>query len=175
MLNNGPDVLNGIVEETVRNLIPYAADVQTAITSEIERTVYLPQITEGNLQTSDAWLMSTGTLRLVALLPPVLRNPTPAPLIVIEEIENGLDPRSVNLIMDEVRDLVQSGRSQVILTTHSPYLLDLVPLRFVLTVDRENGQPVFRRPSDLPELDLWKEKFTSGKLYTMGRLTKDQS
>ena len=38
------------------------------------------------------WLLSTGTLRIVALLA-CLRHPKPPPLLVVEEIENGLDPR----------------------------------------------------------------------------------
>ena len=34
----------------------------------------------------------------------------------------------------------------MILTTHSPYLLDLLDLSHIVIVEREEGQPVFRRP-----------------------------
>ena len=37
---------------------------------------------------------------------------------------------------------------QVILTTHSPYLLDLLDLSHIVPVDRVNGEPTFTRPSD---------------------------
>ena len=77
--------------------------------------------------TVKGWLLSTGTLRILALLA-LFRHPEPPPLIIIEEIENGLDPRSVHLIVEEIRRVTESGRSQVILTTHSPYLLDLLDL-----------------------------------------------
>jgi predicted ATPase len=118
-------------------------------------------------------LFSTGTLRILALLA-VLRHPQPPPLIVIEEIENGLDPRTIHLIVDEIRNVVESGLSQVILTTHSPYLLDLLPLSQIVLVERDpKGQPIFTRPADQKSLDTWAEQFTPGKLYTMGRLSQE--
>ena len=69
------------------------------------------------------------TRMLIALF----RHPdTPPSLIVIEEIENGLDPRSVQLIVEEIRRVTESGRLQVILTSHSPYLLDLFDLSHIV-------------------------------------------
>ena len=54
----------GIVE-TLKYVLPYAADMQPAMTSELERTVYL-QMTEGDFKVP-GWLLSTGTLRILAL------------------------------------------------------------------------------------------------------------
>jgi predicted ATPase len=158
---------DGIVE-TLQYVLPYGKDLQSAITSELERTVYL-QMTEGNFKVP-GWLLSTGTLRVVALLA-LLRHPEPAPLIVIEEIENGLDPRTMNLIVEEIRNAIELGRTQVILTTHSPYLLDLLDLSHIVLVERdETGQPTFSRPSDVESLQDWAKKYSPGQLYTMGRL-----
>ena len=163
-----PAVFEGILE-VLQYVLPYARDLQTKITSELERSVYL-QLTEANFQVP-GWLFSTGTLRILALLA-VLRHPQPSPLIVIEEIENGLDPRTIHLIVDEIRNLVESGLSQVILTTHSPYLLDLLPLSQIVLVERDpKGQPLFTRPAHQKSLDTWAEQFTPGKLYTMGRFS----
>jgi predicted ATPase len=160
-------VFDGIVE-TLQYVLPYGKDLQSAITSELERTVYL-QMTEGNFKVP-GWLLSTGTLRVVALLA-LLRHPEPAPLIVIEEIENGLDPRTMNLIVEEIRNAIGLGRTQVILTTHSPYLLDLLDLSHIVLVERdETGQPTFTRPSDVESLQDWAKKYSPGQLYTMGRL-----
>jgi predicted ATPase len=168
--NQNPEAFNGIIE-TLQYVLPYARDLQPKITSELERSVYL-QLTEANFKVP-GWLFSTGTLRILALLA-VLRHPQPPPLIVIEEIENGLDPRTIHLIVDEIRNVVESGLSQVILTTHSPYLLDLLPLSQVVLVERDpKGQPLFIRPADQKSLDTWAEQFTPGKLYTMGRLSQE--
>lgn len=164
------NVFNGIVE-TLQYILPYARDLQASVTSEFERNVYL-QLTENNFKVP-AWLFSTGTLRILALLA-VLRHPKPAPLIVIEEIENGLDLRCIHLIVDEIRNLVENGIAKVIITTHSPYLLDLLLLSQIILVERdENGQPIFSRPAEQESLQEWSKKFSPGKLYTMNRLNQE--
>jgi predicted ATPase len=80
-----PSAFIGIIE-TLQYVLSYARDLQPKITSELERRVYL-QLTEANFKVP-SWLFSTGTLRILSSLA-VLRHPTPPPLIVIEEIENG--------------------------------------------------------------------------------------
>lgn len=155
--------------EALQYVLPYASDLQPKITSELERSVYL-QLTEADFKVP-SWLFSTGTLRILALLA-VLRHPTPPPLIIIEEVENGLDPRTIHLIVEEIRNVVESGLSQVILTTHSPYLLDLLPLSQIVLVERDSkGEPCFTRPANQKSLNTWAEQFTPGKLYTMGKLS----
>ena len=111
------NAFNGIVE-TMAFVLPYAKDIQPTLTSsEIERKAWL-QLTEDTFKVP-GWLLSTGTLRMLALLA-LLRHPSPPPLIVVEEIENGLDPRSIHLIVEEIRSAVLSGATQVVVTTHSP-------------------------------------------------------
>lgn len=160
---------DGIVE-TMSYVLPYAKDIQPSLTSsEIERKAWL-QLAESNFKVP-GWLLSTGTLRLLALLA-LLRHPKPPPLIVVEEIENGLDPRSVHLIVEEIRSAVLSGVTQVILTTHSPYLLDLLTLEHLVVVERDKrGHPHFSRPANQENLKRWATEFAPGKLYTMGNLT----
>lgn len=162
---------NGILE-TLQHVLPYAKDLQPALTSELERTVYL-QLTEADFKVP-GWLLSTGTLRILAFLA-LFRHPAPPPLIVIEEIENGLDPRTLHLLVDEIRTLVESGRSQVIVTTHSPYLLDLLNLSHIVMVERIDGQPTFTRPVDQKTLQRWAHDFSPGHLYTMGLFNKKQA
>ncbi len=158
---------DGIVE-TMSYVLPYARDLQPSITSELERKAYL-QLTEADFKVP-GWMLSTGTLRMLALLA-LLRHPSPPPLIVVEEIENGLDPRSIHLIVEEIRNAVLSGVTQVIVTTHSPYLLDLLTLEHLVLVERDvKGQPRFLRPADNENLQRWATDFAPGKLYTMGNL-----
>lgn len=158
--------------ETLQYVLSYARDLQPTVTSELERNVYL-QLTEADFKVP-GWLLSSGTLRLVALLA-LFRHPAPPPLIVIEEIENGLDPRTINLIVDEIRTLIESKHTQVILTTHSPYLLDLLHLSHIVLVERVDGQPTFTRPADQESLREWSKRFSPGQLYTMQRLGRGTS
>ncbi len=154
--------------ETLQYVLPYASDIQAAITSELERNVYL-QLTEADFKVP-GWLLSTGTLRVLALLA-LLRHPNPPSLLVIEEIENGLDPRTINLIVEEIRNVTQAGRMQVVVTTHSPYLLDLLSLSHLVLVERVEGEPTFVRPANKKELQNWVKQFSPGQLYTMGKLS----
>jgi predicted ATPase len=162
-----PRVLEGIIR-TMTYVLPYARDLQPAITSELERKAWL-QLTEGEFKVP-GWMLSTGTLRVLALLA-LLRHPTPPPLLVIEEIENGLDPRSIHLLVEEIRRAVLAGTTQVVLTTHSPYLLDLLKLdQLVLVTRDEAGEPRFYRPASSAKLVEWAKEFAPGRLYTMGSL-----
>ena len=149
-------------------VLPYATDLQPAVTSELERKAWL-QLTEPDFKVP-GWMLSTGTLRIVALLA-LLRHPTPPPLIVIEEIENGLDPRTLNMLVEEIRNAIELGKTQVIATTHSPYLLDLLALEHILLVERDaSGEPAFFRPATDKALAAWRDRFAPGQLYLMDRL-----
>jgi predicted ATPase len=162
---------NGIIE-TLSVVFPCIEDLQPEITSELDRKVYLTMSERKFAGKLPGWLLSTGTLRILALLS-VLRHPNPPSVIIIEEIENGLDPRTIHLLVDEIRNFVESGYGQVIATPHSPYLLDLLKLSQLVVVERdESGSPVFTRPSSQKSLDDWAQKFSPGKLYTMGKLKR---
>lgn len=164
--NKNIDVYNGILE-TLQFVLPYAKDLQPQITTELEKMVYL-QLTEQDFKLP-GWMLSTGTLKILALLA-VFRNPEPSHLIVIEEIENGLDPRSIHLVIGEIRRYIENKDCQVMITSHSPYLLDLLKLNEIIFVEKTDNQAKFTRPADNAEMLLWAEKFNPGKLYTMNRL-----
>ncbi|MCX7046192.1 MAG: AAA family ATPase [Candidatus Sumerlaeota bacterium] len=159
------------IVETMRLVLDYAKSFEPIESQDIQRMIRI-QMRESNFEIP-GWLLSTGTIRILALLA-VLRNPIPPPLIVVEEIENGLDPRTIHMILDEIREVVHSGQSQVILTTHSPYLLDLLPLQTLILVERENGgDPIFWRPSDSKEIVEWARQFAPGQLYTADRFKRE--
>ena len=166
-----PDAFEGILD-AMRTVLPYAEDMRPRITSGIEKRVYLELAENGFRDKLPTWLFSTGTVRILALLA-VLRNPQPPSILFVEEIENGLDPQTIHLLVEEIRFFVQSGLGQVVLTTHSPYLMDLLPLASLVLVERgEDGEPVFSRPADSDSLAEWAKKFAPGKLYTMGSLAR---
>lgn len=67
----------GALQHVLRDTV----DLQPIETSELERTVHL-RMKEQHFEVP-GWLLSTGTLRIVALIA-VLRDPTPPPLVIIE-------------------------------------------------------------------------------------------
>lgn len=167
ILNRSPQAFHSIIQ-TVRTIMPYTSDLQLHV-SELERTVSL-ELTEKNCKIPGE-LLSTGTLRFVTLLA-LMRHPTPPPLLVIEEIENGLDPNSIHCIVDEIQRVVENGKMQIILTTHSPYLLGKLVLDHLVFTERIGDQAVFARPGDDKNLQKWAEKFDPGRLYLMNKLSR---
>lgn len=164
--NRDQVAFEGIIE-ALQYVLPYAGDLQPAITSELERAVYL-NLTEEEFKVP-GWLFSTGTLRVLGILA-LLRDPEPPALLVIEEIENGLDPRTLRFIVEEIRSTLLLGKTQVIVTTHSPYLLDMLDISQLVLVERGEAGPTFSRPGDEQSLQQWADSFAPGQLYTMGRL-----
>ncbi len=67
-------------------------------------------------------VVSEGTLRVLALCC-LAGNPWPGELIAFEEPETGVHPRRIDVIADLLASMAQQGRSQVVVTTHSPTLI----------------------------------------------------
>lgn len=67
-------------------------------------------------------VMSEGTLRVLALCC-LAANPWPGELIAFEEPENGVHPRRIEVIADLLASMASGGKSQVVVTTHSPTLI----------------------------------------------------
>ena len=68
---------------------------------------------------------SDGTLRFLAMLAALL-GPDPARLYFFEEIDNGIHPSRLNLLIDLIEQQTAKGETQVIATTHSPQLLSML-------------------------------------------------
>lgn len=95
-----------------------------------------------------ATLASGGTLVTLAFLA-LVHMREPRKLLLIEEPENGLHPARLKEIVGVLRKLVQSQPDvQVVLTTHSPLLLDYVApdeVRiFVRNKERDNDIEVYK-------------------------------
>ena len=85
-----------------------------------------------------AYSASGGTLRFLAMLAALL-GPEPAGLYFIEELENGLHPARLHLLLDLIESRVKEGALQVVVTTHSPQLL-----RLLSPASRDNAVLVYR-------------------------------
>lgn len=82
-----------------------------------------------------ARVVSEGTLRMLGLLALTGAQEAPA-LAGLEEPENGVHPRRIQLIADMLKTRAHLGRTQYIVTTHSPILPDLLPDKSLLVVRR---------------------------------------
>lgn len=159
------------VTRALKYVLPYASDVEPKVLDAgIIRRSYV-QLLESRYEIP-GWLMSSGSLRVLPLIATLL-DPDPPPVLFIEEVENGLDPRTVGLVVDLMRAAANSGRSQVIATTHSPYLLDMLDLDDVLLCERGPKGPAFSWPASRAEMAQWRDRFMPGRLYTMNALQRE--
>lgn len=159
------------VTQALRYVLPYASDVEPKVLDAgIIRRSYV-QLLENKYEIP-GWLMSSGSLRVLPLIATLL-DPDPPPVVFIEEVENGLDPRTVGLVVDLMRAAAQNGRTQIIATTHSPYLLDMLDLDDVLLCERGEKGPAFSWPGSRAEMQAWRDNFMPGRLYTMNALQRE--
>ena len=112
--------------------------------------------------------MSDGTLKVFAYLL-MLEDPQPPPFICIEEPENGLYHKLLEVLAEELRSHAQRSKnaSQIFVTTHQPYFVDhLSPSEtWILekkadgfaTISRADSDPVVRAMVEegLPLGSLW--------------------
>lgn len=125
----------------------------------------MPYVGRAGLRTFDipAWMLSEGTRRITAILALLMHSPPPS-LLCVEEIENGLDPWTVRTILLELQAASDRG-VQVVLTTHSPWLLDHVPLEDIIQVRREQGETRYDRFADREEIQRFADAVPPGTRY----------
>lgn len=112
--------------------------------------------------------LSDGTLRFLFLLA-VLGSSDPAPLIAIDEPEVGLHPSMLPIIAEYA--VQASKKSQVILTTHSPAMLDaFTNLHPTITVAHWVDGKTELQIKSSEELAQWLKEYTPGEIYRTGEL-----
>ncbi len=118
--------------------------------------------------TIPATRLSDGTIRYICLLA-ILCHPTPPPLICIEEPELGIHTDILPLLATLLKEA--SGRTQIIVTTHSDVLVDeLTDMpNSILVCEREQGSSVVKR-LDTERLKAWLEKYSLGELWRKGEI-----
>ena len=111
---------------------------------------------------------SDGTLKMLAYLV-VLHDPDPPQFVGVEEPENFLHPRLLQELAEECR--AASARSQLLVTTHSPFFLNgLRPSEVRVLYRDEQGYTQTVRASDIEGISEFIEAGASlGHLWLEGR------
>ncbi|NYI03495.1 AAA family ATPase [Allostreptomyces psammosilenae] len=151
--------------EDVKTVLPHLEDIEfgSAGSAIDEVTVYLRE--RGLRRGTPLADASFGTVRLLGLLA-LLYDPNPPALTCVEEIDHGLHPQALELLVDRLREA--STRSQFLVATHSPALVDrLRPEEFVVcerdrlgasvipAISTEQIRAIVEESEDLPLGELW--------------------
>jgi predicted ATPase len=90
----------------------------------------------GNGSWFDLSFESDGTIRLLAMLVALFQEPTP-PIIGLEEPELAIHPGVMAVLAETMQET--SLRGQVVVATHSPDLIDRLPVESIRAVSAESG------------------------------------
>jgi predicted ATPase len=117
--------------------------------------------------------MSDGTLKMFAYLL-LLEDPEPFPFIGIEEPENGLYHKLLEQLAREFRRHAENskGKTQILVTTHSPYFVDALKPEQVWLLEKTNqGFTNATRTADIPTIQqLGAEGLPLGSLWYSNHL-----
>lgn len=153
-----------LISGLVRRIAPFIQELDPALVDpdKPNSLVRLYWIDE-NGHRFDTHDLSDGTLRAIALITALAQPSKTLPkFIAIDEPELGLHPAAVNLLASLVESI--SVRSQVLLATQSPALLDLFDPSDVAVVEREAGSSSIRY-LDTQALESWLEQYSLSELY----------
>lgn len=109
--------------------------------------------------------LSDGTLRYILMMC-VLMNPHTGKLIAMDEPEGRLHPDMINSMAEMLK--AASMKSQVIIATHSPLLLNLFDIEDVLVFEKdENNCSIVKKyfEEDFPE---WEGEYLPGQMWLHG-------
>ena len=130
---NLPTVLHEIHADPERRetLIQWAQELTPMDVQDfkfpVDRTSGLLQlvICEANGREVSAYAASDGTLRFLAILAALLGD-SPKGLYFFEELDTGIHPARLSLLIELIERQTETGNVQVVTTTHAPELLTFV-------------------------------------------------
>ncbi|AZP17009.1 ATPase [Streptomyces aquilus] len=157
-----------------RTVLPQLEDIEFATLGGASDQVTVLLRESGLRRPTPLAFASYGTVRLLGLLA-LLYDPHPPALTCIEEIDHGLHPQALALIVERLREA--SHRSQLLVATHSPALVDrLLPEEIVIcerdaegasiipALTVEEVEAIVEESGDQPLGDLWFSGVLGGDL-----------
>jgi predicted ATPase len=158
--------------EWIRELTPMDAK-DFKFPADATGRVLLKLVEEGGTETS-AYSASDGTLRFLAMIAAFLGT-EPAHLYFFEELENGIHPTRLHLLLQLIEQQTSKQLSQVIATTHSPQLLAYLnpdSLKSATLVHRRPHRPEasIMRVLEIPHVARVLKKRDLARLHATGWL-----
>jgi predicted ATPase len=149
----------------LQTALPDIEDISTVERPE-DKHRYLVIRYRGGLEVP-SWLVSDGTLRMLALTLPAYLTDLGG-IYLIEEPENGIHPRAIETVYQSLSSVYSA---QVLLATHSPVILNIVDAEQVLCFAKTpEGATDIVRGSEHPALVEWRKETNLGVLFAAGVL-----
>ncbi len=157
-----------LILRSVQRVAPFLDDFQLLPNKLNPDTIRLEWRHKNSEAYFDASALSDGTLRFIALATLFLQPEQYRPsVILVDEPELGLHPYAITMLASLVKQ--SSTKTQVILGTQSPLLLDHFQPEDVLVADRVGGSTHLTR-LDTAKLATWLEDYSLGQLWEKNEL-----
>jgi predicted ATPase len=157
-----PDVYSEILN-SVRLVMPFFDDFLLDVAEFGEkRKVNLSWTQKGSDYPMQPYHLSDGSLRFICLSTALLQ-PKPPSTIIIDEPELGLHPAAISILAELIQDA--SKRTQVIVATQSPALIDNFRVEDIIVVNRKDGASTFERLEE-KDFNIWLETYSVGELWS---------
>lgn len=166
-----------IIEDYLSRVVPGVLGVDHESVGPMETLAFQQKVAGSALPWRfPASNMSDGTLRALGVLVALFQANDDADggagqsLVGIEEPEAALHPAAAGVLRDSLVDA--SGRKQVIVTSHSPELLDDPSLHFdsLLAVDASEGRTRIGQLDEAGRYALQESLYTAGELLRLDQL-----
>lgn len=158
----------GLIRRTVQLVAPFFDDFQLGPQKLNPEKIRLEWRHKGSDSYFDAPALSDGTLRFIALATLFLQPESyRSSVILVDEPELGLHPLAITLLASLIKQA--SAKTQVIISTQSPFLLDQFQPEDVLVADRVDGGTQFTR-LDPAKLKIWLQDYSLGQLWEKNEL-----
>jgi predicted ATPase len=152
-----------LIHRTIQRVAPFFDDFILAPDSLNEEFIRLAWKHKRSDQYFGASSLSDGTLRFIALTTLLLQPEKLRPsVILVDEPELGLHPAALTMLASLIK--MASEKTQVIVSTQSPLLLDHFQPEDVLVADRVEGSTQFTR-LDSAKLGDWLQDYSLGQLW----------
>ena len=153
------------LKEVLRQVIPGITDVRsTPVGGYLVLQFKHSNIVGGREVWLDAAHESDGTLRMLALLTAIYQRRGPT-FFGIEEPESAVHPGVLAVLADVLQEA--SHRTQIVITTHSPDLIDRIPIECIRAVEFADGETKVGMVSERQVTAVIEGLFTAGELHSM--------
>lgn len=180
--------LASVLREMIRSNSPYLPDLRDALSKVVPGVcdVQVSQVGgylvgklkhegaegDGSRALFDLSQESDGTLRLIGLLVALFQHPSPS-LIAIEEPELTIHPGALAVLADLLREATR--RTQILVTTHSPDLIDRISVEDIRAVEVISGVTTVAMVADHQREAVRTGLFSPGELHRMEGLKQAEA
>lgn len=153
------------LQKSIQVVMPDVADFQVNQVGGYLVTKLLHNTSKQSRALFELSQESDGTLRMLGILTALFQDP-PRTLLALEEPELTIHPGVLSLLWEEIENA--SARTQILVTTHSPDLLDMCKAESIRIVEKVEGQ------TNIGPIEETQKQAIQERLFAPGELMRAQ-